>query len=535
MNKYQNSIVNTMYGPLQGVYGNDQNTIIFRGVPYAKPPVGNLRWRAPQKPETWKEVRKADKFGPVGPQLTTPAIDAMNLPMDEDCLYLNIWTPDLQGQKPVFVWIYGGGFQEGTSADPNFDGEQLAKHGVIVVNFNYRLGVLGFLATKSLSSESEHGVSGNYGFLDCIAALQWIHDNISAFGGDPNNVTIAGQSAGAGTCDFLAMSPLARGLFKRAIAQSHARYSRDTELRYLSTSYRNIIEAEDAGEKYARKLCKTDETPSPDQLRQVPWQQLTDSKAHGDMQVDTGSDSKPPLFRPVVDGWSIPHGFQYTYKHGKQNKIDYIAGNNLDESGAIPSDCITSARERSQDDTWRPGRPPTHLTLESFIRAARYKYGDMADEFLQLYAASNDDEAAEQDSRAVRDNARISTFLWAQEWKQHCKNPVRTYFWTHRAPTAAGERRAFHGSEITYIFGNLDKVKRNWTSEDVEISKIMSSYWLNFITTGDPNGEGVPEWQEYNPDDPKVMDLGTEFSMKEIASPEIFRFWKRFFASQKAW
>lgn len=299
------TIVETAYGAVQGAPGRRNDVMVFKGIPYAKPPVGPLRWKDPEPPETWEGIRPANEFGPVGPQLDTPAIQATGLPMDEDCLYLNIWTPDTEKANPVLVWIYGGGFQEGTSADPNFDGENLARKGVVVVNFNYRLGVLGFLATRELSAESGHGASGNYGFLDCIAALQWVHDNIAAFGGDPNRVTIAGQSAGAGTCDFLAMSPLAKGLFHRVIAQSHARYSRDTELRYLSTSYRNKIEAEDAGEQFAKNLCKG-EQPTLERLRSIPWQKLTDSKLYGDVAVDTGSDSKPPLFRPVVDGWAIP-------------------------------------------------------------------------------------------------------------------------------------------------------------------------------------------------------------------------------------
>ncbi|MFT8639366.1 carboxylesterase/lipase family protein [Bifidobacterium sp.] len=535
LDENDNLTVTTNYGPLQGIHGKNPNIRIFKGIPYAKPPTGGLRWREPQRPEPWNDIRKAFEFGPVGPQLNTQEISAMNLPMDEDCLYLNIWAASGTRQKPVLVWIYGGGFQEGTSADPNFDGESMAERGIIVVNFNYRLGILGFLATQSLSSESPHGVSGNYGFLDCVAALRWVHENIAAFGGDPSNVTIAGQSAGAGTCDFLAMSPLAKGLFRRVIAQSHARYSRDTELRYLSTSYRNIIEAEDAGERFVRRLCTTDETPTLERLREVPWQELTDSKLYGDVQINTGSDSKPPLFRPVVDGWSIPHGFEYTYASGEQNDVDYIVGNNLDESGAIPTECVTDAREKQKNERWRPGRPPTHVTLESFVRAAKYKYRDMADEFLSVYSASNDDEAAAADSRAVRDNARISSFLWAQEWRKHCNRPVRTYFWTHRTPDGSGQRRAFHGSEITYAFDNLNKFSRNWTAEDVRVSKIISAYWVNFIATGDPNGDGLPEWKEYDPDVPKVMDLGSDFVMRDIASPKAFSFWQRFFATQQAW
>lgn len=531
-------IVKTVYGQIEGVPGRREGVSVFKGIPYAKPPVGELRWREPVPPDSWEGVRKADSFGPVGPQLDTPEIKATGLPMDEDCLYLNVWAPDKTDQpSPVYVWIYGGGFQEGTSADPNFDGENLAHRGIIVVNFNYRLGVLGFLATPELSQESEHGASGNYGLLDCVAALRWVHDNIAAFGGDPQRVTIGGQSAGAGTCDFLAMSPLATGLFQRVIAESHARYSRDTELRYLSTSYRNFADAEDAGAAYIKDMAARHgkESLTLAELRQIPWQEFCDSKKYGDLAVDTGSTSKPPLFRPVVDGWMLPHGFDYTYAHGLQNSVDYIAGNNRDESGAQPEDLIPQLRERERKAPWRPGKPPSHLTLADFRHSARRKFGDLTDEFLRLYPASTDDEAALADSQAVRDSARISTYLWGTQWTKYVSKPVRTYFWSHRSPDGNNDRRAFHGAEITYAFDNLELLDRQWTEEDRDVAKIVSFYWVNYIATGNPNGEGLPSWPEYDTEHPFVMDLGTAYEPEPLASPEKIEFWKHFFSLQKAW
>ncbi|WP_407329672.1 carboxylesterase family protein [Bifidobacterium longum] len=212
-----------------------------------------------------------------------------------------------------------------------------------------------------------------------------------------------------------------------------------------------------------------------------------------------------------------------------------MVGNNLDESGAVPFDCVPAMRERQKSEQWRPGRPPTHLTLEAFTRAARLKYRDMAEEFLSLYQAANDDEAAKADSQAVRDNARISTYLWGTEWTSHCGNPVRTYFWTHRAPTPNGERRAFHGAEITYAFDNLEMLDRPWNDEDRRIASMISSYWANYIASGNPNGEGLPEWPEYHAGDSSVMDLGTSFRPEPVAAEEVIDFWKRFFATQKAW
>jgi para-nitrobenzyl esterase len=227
-----NDPVKTEAGLLAGVPGRDAAITVDKGVPYAAPPVGDLRWKAPQPPILWQGVRKADQFGKTCPQ-TGPKDN-----MSEDCLFANLWTGATSAteRRPVLVWIYGGGFSGGSGSNQQFDGEALAKKGAVVVTFNYRLGALGFLATPELSKESGHNASGDFGLLDDIAMLQWVHKNIASFGGDPDRVTIFGQSAGAGSVGFLAMSPLAKGLFQRAIEESHARYSRDTELRYLSVS-----------------------------------------------------------------------------------------------------------------------------------------------------------------------------------------------------------------------------------------------------------------------------------------------------------
>ena len=228
-------------GLLTGVRGREPSVTVYKGVPYAAPPVGDLRFAAPKPPHPWEGVRKADQFGKVCPQAGGPGGGNKDN-MSEDCLTANIWTgePLASGPRPVFVWIYGGGFSGGSGSEQTFDGETLAKKGLTVVTFNYRLGALGFLATPELSKESGHNASGNFGLLDDVALLQWVHRNIAAFGGDPNRVTIGGQSAGAGSVGFMAMSPLAKGLFVRAIEESHARYSRDTELRYLSVSWRPL-------------------------------------------------------------------------------------------------------------------------------------------------------------------------------------------------------------------------------------------------------------------------------------------------------
>lgn len=525
--------VETESGLVEGIPGRDRSLTVFRGIPFAAPPVGELRWRPPRPPEPWSGVRPARSFGPVCPQAPNPELPGVDLPMSEDCLSLNVWTgaASAEERRPVLVWIYGGGFRVGTGANPRYDGENLARKGLVVVTFNYRLGAFGFLATPELSEESEHGVSGNYGLLDCVAALRWVRRNIAGFGGDPERVTIAGQSAGAGAVNFLAMSPLAKELFHRAIAQSHARYARDPELRYLATSYRTLADAERAGVEYTEER----RAQSLAQLRSLPWQKLVDGDAAVDADVETGGSAKPPLFRPVVDGRLIPAGYEETYAKGLQNDVCYIAGNNLDESGAVPESTFAAYRAAGSK-AYRPGMPPVHVTLDDYVAAARRKFGAMATEFLRLYPATTDDEAARASCAAVRDNARTSTLLWGAEWTRHATRPVFTYFWTHASP-AQGQnpRRAAHGSEIEFVFGNLDPDSAEWTGEDRAIAETMSGYWANFVATGDPNGPGLPHWPAYAPDAETVMEVGNGFGPIPVADPARLDFWKRFFGTQQAW
>jgi carboxylesterase type B len=453
--------------------------------------------------------------------------------MSEDCLTLNIWTSAAPAAepRPVLVWIYGGGFRAGTGAHPRYDGEGMARRGLVVVTFNYRLGAFGFLATPELSAESEHHASGNYGLLDTIAALRWVRDNIAAFGGDPQRVTVAGQSAGAGSVNLLAMSPLAEGLFHRAIAQSHARHSRDPELRYLATSYRTLADAEAAGEQYMREHGAR----SLAELRSLPWQKLVDGHPAYDAGVDTLSTARPPLFRPVVDGWVIPAGYEDTYGKGTQNDVGYLAGNNLDESGAVPETAFAAYRAAGVKAR-RPGGPPVHVTLEGYTTAARRKFGALAEEFLRLYPAATDDEAARASNAAVRDNARISTYLWGTQWTEHTTRPVYTYYWTYAAP-APGQsgRSAFHGSEIEFVLDNLDPERAPWSDEDHETAERMSAYWTNFAAAGDPNGPGLPHWPAYSAHSPTVMEVGARFGPVPLADPSRFTFWKNFFQLQQAW
>jgi para-nitrobenzyl esterase len=520
-------------GALQGTAGRDPSLSVFKGIPYAAPPLGDLRFRAPAPAAPWPGVRDAGAFGPACPQITPHAQEA-HLTMSEDCLTANVWTGAARpGEKrPVFVWFYGGGFNEGAGSDPQFDGEGLARKGLVVVTFNYRLGPLGFLSTPALDRESGHDASGNFGLLDDVALLRWVKRNIAAFGGDPANVTIAGQSAGAGTVQFLTMSPLARGLFRHGIGQSQVRDPGDPELRYLATSYRSKTAATRQGQAYMAQKGAT----SLAQLRAMPWQEVMQGSFSADTGVDTGSGSHPPLYRPVVDGYVIPRGYRATLDAGAVSPIAYVAGNNRDESGAVTPAAIAARRAHPQAGPLRGGAPTVNVTLAAYQAWARAKFGPMAAQFLRLYPATNDDEAARANNEAARDNGRMSTWLWARAWHKTVKLPLYTYFWTHplTGPThdMAG---AFHGSEIMYVFDSLDANPLPWTAQDRRIADIMSSYWANIAKTGNPNGPGLPLWPAWAQARPQVMEVGEHFAPMTIATPARRAFWQHFFQSQDQW
>ncbi len=499
--------VRTETGLVSGVPGRDPAIAVYKGIPYAAPPVGDLRWKPPQSVVPWQGVRKADRFSSICPQMQRDS----TAPTSEDCLSLNIWTgaTSAANRRPVLVWFYGGRFTGGAGSEPRYDGEGLARKGLVVVTMNYRTGVFGFLATPELSRESGHNASGNYGLLDQIASLQWVRKNIAAFGGDPNRVTIAGQSAGAGSVLMLSDSPLAKGLYQRAIAQSGARFPKDPDLHSLATSWRPLKAAEDAGVKYA----EAHGAPSLKQLRALSQQKLLEGNDANDESVS--GNPPPPLFRPVVDGWVLPLNYSQTYAKGSQNDVPFLTGNNLDESGA---------------------QPQPNVKLNDFLSTVKQKYGSMADEFLKLYPAASDQQAGLAQNAAARDSSRISTFLWVKEWEKAAKRKVFNYFWTHSPPGSDRDTRgAYHGSEINYVFNNLYATDLPWTDEDRRIADTMSSYWANFATNGDPNGKNLPAWSAVDTQSPKVMEVGDQFTPIPVADPIKLNFIRRFFLTQEAW
>ena len=491
-------------GLVSGVPGNDPSIMTFKSIPFAAPPVGNLRWRAPQPVVPWKGLHATDKYPPSCIQ----DIPTANPPwtyefmthneIGEDCLYLNVFTPASSASKrlPVFVWIYGGGFQQGSTAVPLYDGEGLAKKGLVVVTFNYRVGALGFLAHPELSRESSHQSSGNYALMDQIAALHWVQRNILKFGGDPNNVTIAGQSAGGASVHDLTASPLAHGLFQRAIVQSGGS---TVNRGGISNGPEQLSSAEAKGEKFAEAKG----AHSLAELRLMSWQKLMEP-------VTTTAVQGGFRFAPIVDGYVLPAPFMSVIAEGKQNDVVTLTGSALGELGGISG----------------PQKP---VTLSEFQARARQRFGDAADEFLKLYPATTDEEAQSAQKQSAVDQSLVAQYLWAQVRSKTAKTKVYEYLWDHTLPGPNSTKLgAFHSSELPYTFDNLHASDRPFTEDDRRIAELMSSYWANFCATGDPNGKGLPAWPAVD-EKPQVMELGDKTQPIPLAdSPAKIGFFKKF-------
>ena len=450
-------------GTISGIDGSTPGMRIYKGIPYAAPPVGDLRWKAPKPAAHWDGVHKADDFGPECMQI--PLSGPADQKMSEDCLTLNVWTAAKSFEKrPVMVWIYGGGYYVGAGSLPDYDGENLAHKGPVVVTFNYRLGPLGFFAHPELTKESDRRGAENFGMMDSIAALKWVRANIAAFGGDPNNVTIFGESAGGGMVANLMVSPQAKGLFHRAMAESSAWNT--LSIGRLPT----LASAEQTGIKQAAQL----NAKSPAELRAKPAREILEL-GHG-----TG---------PVVDGWLIPADPAVIFAQGKPNDVPVLLGSNRDEStGGVPA------------------------SLAAYVESARKKYGELADNFLKAYPATTDDEAREAAFTAGRDEVAWVMRNWARLVASKGKNKAYVYFFTHQPPATPGGRAnkntpfthgtAVHASEIVYVFNTLHnnnpRNQRAWTDTDNQVAGAMSSYWVNFAASADPNGNGLPKWVAYD-------------------------------------
>jgi para-nitrobenzyl esterase len=485
----------TVSGFLQPAAGSNRKVATFEGIPYAAPPLAALRWRPPQPAPRWKGILYANHFSPSCMQTIrgehlpwTREFMAQN-PTSEDCLYLNVWTPapiHASAKRPVLVWIHGGGLIEGAAAPPIYGGTSLAARGIVFVSVNYRLGVFGFLAHPALTAESPQNASGDYGLLDLIAALQWVHRNIASFGGDPNRVTIDGQSSGSTAVQLLIASPLAKHLFRAAIAESGADAD-DPRTDTLAT-------AESTGTRFTALAGATTLA----QLRALPADTLLEA------QVAAFHQPQPLHFRPVLDGYCLPGTISTVFSAHQQNDVPTIGGFNADEGSASSS--------------------YGHITAAQFRANAERNYGPHAEEFLRLYPASTDAEAQASQKASARDEENVSVSLWASHRARTAHTSAYTYFFTHAIPWPAHpEFGAFHSVEIPYALDNLNVLDRPWQPIDRSLAQTISTYWLNFVRTGNPNGAGLPPWPPAAGE--TVMELGDHTGPRPIASPAVVEFW----------
>src|SRR5215475_2447687 len=484
---------------------------IFRGIPFGAPPVGELRWKPTQPPARWDGIRKADEFGPVcvqpkGVGRLNVSVDLPDSPKaDEDCLYLNVWTGAVRAdeRRPVMVWIFGGAYTEGAGSSRHNDGEALAREGAVVVTFNYRLGPFGFFSHPELTKESGHNASGNQAVWDCLAALKWVQKNIDAFGGDPGNVTIFGESAGSALSAGLVGSPEAKGLFRRAISESGA---------WMGLSMAPMRPRASA------------EMPAPGRGGRggpsLATLSLAELRAKSTDEISRGLRGAGM----IVDGWAIPEDESITFADGRQNAVDILIGSNKDEGSFVL-------------------RGPT---AQQWIERVRERWGDLADAYLKLYPTGSDAEAAKSSETAFSDEMGWHMRRYAQAQAAIGKR-VYLYYFTHEPPVEPGtpNLRATHTAEIPYVFNNLKaaRVYPDTSSPDLtsgsegdrKLADIVSSYWVNFARTGDPNGKGLADWPAYNDKaSGRAMILGdTQQPETSVATPK-FDLYDALYAKQLA-
>ncbi len=482
--------VQTRSGIVAGVPSGDGTVTSFKGIPFAAPPVDSLRWRAPRPAAPWTGIRQGDRFGPScmqGPN--TPFGPWTNeflyvTPVSDDCLYLNVWTAAKPTERrPVLVYIYGGGFGSGSGDVPVYDGTRLAMKGLVVLTVNYRVGPLGFLAHPELTAESPAHASGNYGLLDQVAALEWVRDNIAAFGGDPARVTVAGQSAGAMSVALLTVSPLARGLFHRAIIESGPGGLASVGV----AGTRGLARPRADAERDAVAFATSKNAPSLAALRALPATDFVRVAGR---------------FGPVVDGLFIQDDMAALVAAGRVNDVPVLTGLNADEGSASPT----------------YGR----IAAEAFRQQAAQRYGERAGEFLARYPSASENEASGSQKEAARDAAIAGVQQLLTERARTSKSPAFAYYFTRAIPWPEHpEFAVFHSSEVPYVFGTLDVLARPWTDVDRRLSELMMGYWVNFATRGDPNGPDLQRWPAFDPTKPSVLELGMKIGVRRSLDPAL--------------
>ena len=481
-------------GILQGY--QEDSLRIFKGIPFAKPPVGELRWQPPQEVDPWEGVKDATEYAPAPFQGGNPPSGK-----SEDCLYLNVWTPaETADEKvPVLVWIYGGGFSFGATSEPTYDGKALAKRGVVLVSIAYRVGQLGFLAHPELSAESPNNVSGNYGLQDMIAGLKWVKENIAAFGGDPNKVTIFGESAGGIAVSMLCASPLAEGLFQGAISQSGGSFGPYREVTFPGENMKTLKMAEKDGLEYAQKVGVT----SLEELRNIPADSLPLGMGFGGGW-------------PIVDGYVIPDDQFKLYEQGKFNDVPVLIGYNSDEG-------LSFTRTRDPKE---------------YIKSTEDRYGKYASKLLEAYPTSNNSV-----TKTARDLARDAAFGW-QTWSwarlqnKNGESDVYYYYFDQHPDYEEGSERygqgSPHGQEVVYVFNNLKPNDSTRSKTDYSISDAMAEYWTNFAKNGNPNGEGLPNWPVFEENTNSVMYFQQEPILGEVPSEESMKVLDSYFEWRRA-
>ncbi|WP_255551176.1 carboxylesterase family protein [Granulicella sp. dw_53] len=461
--------VKTDGGVIEGELTVDQKVVAFKGIPYAAPPVGDLRWRAPQAAAKWSGVRSAKEFGYHCVQTGGyPDMQFHDPGPSEDCLTLNVWAPvgAKRGSLPVMVWIYGGGFVTGGTSEKRQDGQFLAHRDVVVVSMNYRLGIWGYMTHPELTAESGKSASGNYGLMDIAAALEWVKRNVAAFGGDAGNVTVFGESAGSFAVSAVMASPLSKGLMAKAIGESGgALYSSG-----LGFEPREVREKRDS--EFAERAFGTTKLA---ELRRVSTEDM----------VRAVTAKGAARFGPDVDGYFLPKGLPAIYAAGEQAHIPVLAGWNADEGRGA----VVTAKEKP--------------TVATFAAQADKEFGARAKDFLAVYPGSTDADAATSTGDYGGDKfIAYSTWRWMEAQVQTGKAPVYRYFFTLGSPgdkNHAAALGAFHSDDIEYVFGTLDsRAEAVWRPEDRKLSDQIGQYWTNFARMGDPNGPGLPKWPTYS-------------------------------------
>jgi para-nitrobenzyl esterase len=453
----------------------------YKGIPFAAPPVRDLRWKPPQPVVAWEGVRECNSFGPECPQAPYPAASIYYTPpqkQGEDCLYLNVWTTANAGEKrPVMVWIHGGALTRGSGSHRTYDGAAFARKGVVLVTINYRLGPLGYLAHPELTAESPNHSSGNYGALDQIAALKWVRKNIAAFGGDSNRVTVFGESAGSWSVNVLVASPLAKGLFHRAIGESGGQFG---PAMHLKEDRNKLTSAEKVGAAFA-KAAGADSIKA---LRALPAERIVDV---------FNNDAEGRRFRsqPNVDGWVLPDEIRNIFSQGKQNAVPVLVGSNANEMTTLTVPAIVPR------------------SLEEYRKRIESQFGEQAKALESVYPVKNDADAAAAYLGCLRDVwftlqmrtwARLTTAARAKAW---------LYQFSHVPPNPNSKYLgAYHAGEIAYVFNNLNPQNGALQPADFALAETMMGYWVNFATTGDPNGKGLAKWIQYNASDEPYMDFG---------------------------